>query len=103
MMDQWPGYQQVLTLAPPAIESLAGPDCRLNWHAWPMSGWRTICQRWPDKFPAFVAAIPFNNVAAAIEEIDRSIGALGARGIHMFTNVRGRPPMTPNSVRSLSE
>ena len=25
MMDQWPGYQQVLTLSNPPIETIAGP------------------------------------------------------------------------------
>ena len=25
MMDQWPGYQQVLTLSSPPIETIAGP------------------------------------------------------------------------------
>jgi predicted TIM-barrel fold metal-dependent hydrolase len=92
MMDQWPGYQQVLTLAPPAVELLAGPDLSPELARLANDELAEICRRWPDKFPAFVAAIPFNNVAAAIEEIDRSIGTLGARGIQMFTDVHGRPP-----------
>ena len=41
-------------------------------------------------FPAWVASLPLNNVEAALEETDRA-GALGARGIQIFTNVAGRP------------
>jgi aminocarboxymuconate-semialdehyde decarboxylase len=32
-----------------------------------------------------------NNVPAALEEMDRAIGSLGARGVQIFTNVNGRP------------
>jgi aminocarboxymuconate-semialdehyde decarboxylase len=32
-----------------------------------------------------------NNVAASLEEMDRAIGKLGAKGIQIFTNVNGRP------------
>ena len=32
-----------------------------------------------------------NNVPAALEEMDRAIGKLGAKGIQIFTNVNGRP------------
>jgi predicted TIM-barrel fold metal-dependent hydrolase len=44
-----------------------------------------------DLFPCFVASLPMNNVAASLEEIDRAIGKLGAKGIQIFTNVNGRP------------
>jgi uncharacterized protein len=32
-----------------------------------------------------------NNVPAALEEMDRAIGKLGAKGVQIFTNVNGRP------------
>jgi aminocarboxymuconate-semialdehyde decarboxylase len=50
-----------------------------------------VCARWPKKFPAFVASLPMNNVAAALEEMDRAINRLGARGVQILTSVNGRP------------
>jgi predicted TIM-barrel fold metal-dependent hydrolase len=32
-----------------------------------------------------------NNVPAALDEMERAIGALGAKGVQIFTNVNGRP------------
>ena len=49
-----------------------------------------MCRKWPEKFPAFVAALPMNNVQAALLEMDRAITGLGARGIQICTNVAGR-------------
>src|SRR5260370_18189732 len=47
--------------------------------------------KWPKKFPAFVASLPMNNVPAALEEMDRAIGKLEARGVQICTSVNGRP------------
>src|SRR5690606_590706 len=50
-----------------------------------------IVQQSPHKFPAFVAALPMNNVPAALQEMYRAINQLGARGIQLTTNINGRP------------
>jgi aminocarboxymuconate-semialdehyde decarboxylase len=91
MMDQWPGYQQIITAAPPPVEIVAGPDVTPELARIANEGLAEICRRWPDKFPAFAAALPYNNLDATLAEIDRAIGELGARGIHMFNHVNGRP------------
>jgi predicted TIM-barrel fold metal-dependent hydrolase len=96
MMDQWPGYQQILTASPPALELLAAPDVSPGMARLANDGLAEICAKWPNKFPAFAAAVPFNNLAAALEEIDRAITLLGARGIQMFTNINGRPLDDPD-------
>lgn len=36
-----------------------------------------------------------NNVEACLDEIDRAIGTLGARGIQILTNIEGRPLSAP--------
>lgn len=91
MMDQWPGYQQLLTASPPPLELLAPPDASPELARIANDGLAEICAKWPDKFPAFAAAVPTNNLDACLVEIDRAITQLGARGIQMFTNVNGRP------------
>ena len=90
MMEQWPGYQQVLTLANPPIEAIAGPSDSPALARLGNDELKRICDAKPDKFPAWAASLPLNNVPAALEEMDRAL-ALGARGIQIFTNVNGRP------------
>jgi len=91
MMRRWPGYQQVLTLSMPAIEYLGNADETPELARLANDGMHEIVQKHPDLFPCFVASLPMNNVAASLEEMDRAIGKLGAKGIQIFTNVNGRP------------
>jgi predicted TIM-barrel fold metal-dependent hydrolase len=91
MMKRWPGYQQVLTLSMPAIEFLGTPEETPALARLANDGMHEIVQRHGDIFPCFVASLPMNNVAASLEEMDRAIGELGAKGIQIFTNVNGRP------------
>jgi predicted TIM-barrel fold metal-dependent hydrolase len=91
MMKRFPGYRQVLTLSMPPLEFLAGPDESPALARIANDGMAEIVARHPDLFPAFVASLPMNNVPAALDEMDRAIGTLGARGVQIFTNVNGRP------------
>jgi predicted TIM-barrel fold metal-dependent hydrolase len=91
MMKRWPGYQQVLTLSMPAIEFLGGENETPELARLANDGMHEIVQEHPDLFPCFVASLPMNNVAASLEEMDRAIGTLGAKGVQIFTNVNGRP------------
>jgi predicted TIM-barrel fold metal-dependent hydrolase len=90
MMEEWPGYQQVLTIANPPVEAVAGPGDAPELARLGNAEMKKICETRTDKFPAWVAALPMNNVAAALAEIDRAVGE-GASGIQIFTNVNGRP------------
>jgi aminocarboxymuconate-semialdehyde decarboxylase len=47
--------------------------------------------RHPDRLPGFVAALPFHDVESAAAEMKRAVETLGARGIQIYTNVKGRP------------
>jgi len=95
MMQRWPGYQQVLTLSLPAIEFLADENESPALARLANDGMAEIVQQHPALFPAFVASLPMNNVPAALEEMDRAIGKLGAKGIQIFTNMNGRPMDEP--------
>ena len=90
MMDEFPGYQQILTLSSPPIEFIAGPEESPALVALANDGMAEIVDRHPERFPAFVASLPMNNVAAALDEMERAIVKLGACGIQVFTNVNGR-------------
>jgi predicted TIM-barrel fold metal-dependent hydrolase len=91
MMKRFPDYKQILTLSLPAVEFLGTPEETPELARLANDGMAEIVQEHPDLFPAFVASLPMNNVAASLEEMDRAIGKLGAKGIQVFTNVNGRP------------
>jgi predicted TIM-barrel fold metal-dependent hydrolase len=91
MLGAWPDLGQVLTLALPSPELLGGPEQSPEFARVANDGMAEIVARWPDRFPAFVASLPMNNVPAALAEMDRAIGSLGARGIQICTSVNGRP------------
>jgi predicted TIM-barrel fold metal-dependent hydrolase len=90
MMTRFKGYRQILTLSLPAIEFLAGPEETPGLARIANDGMAEIVRDYPEQFPAFVASLPMNNVKASIEEMDRAIGDLGAKGIQIFTNMNGR-------------
>jgi len=95
MMERFRGYRQILTLSLPAIEFLAGPEDSPELARIANDGMAEIVAQHPQQFPAFVASLPMNNVAASIDEMDRAIGDLGAKGVQIFTNMNGRPMDEP--------
>ncbi|MDP3768152.1 MAG: amidohydrolase family protein [Dehalococcoidia bacterium] len=91
MLERFPDVRQVLTLGMPPPEVLGGPDLSPQLARLANDGLAEMCRRWPQKFPAFVASLPMNNVPVALAEMDRAITTLGARGVQIYTNVAGRP------------
>jgi len=81
----------VLSLANPPLELVAGPDVTPELARLANDALAEICVRHADYFPAFVAALPMNNIDAAIAEADRAVASLGARGVQIFTHVAGQP------------
>ncbi|UCE31844.1 MAG: amidohydrolase family protein [Burkholderiales bacterium] len=95
VMDRFGDYRQILSMASPPPEVVAGPDdspalCRCGNDAM-----AELCQRHPDRFPGFVASLPMNNPDAAMQEAERVLRELGARGVQVFSNVNGRPLDAP--------
>ncbi|MBU8849716.1 MAG: amidohydrolase [Desulfobacterales bacterium] len=91
MMDQFGDYAQVICLSTPALEKLAGPDISPELARVANDGMAGYVDKYPDRFPGFIASLPMNNPEAAFEEVDRAIKDLKAVGIQIFTNVNGKP------------
>jgi aminocarboxymuconate-semialdehyde decarboxylase len=91
MLAPWPDLQQVVTLGQPTPELVAGPQRSPELARIANDGMAQIRDAHPARFPAFVASLPMNNTPAALEEMDRALGELGACGIQVLTNVNGRP------------
>lgn len=91
LLDAFDGLQQVLSLANPPLELVGGPALTPDLARLANDSLADVCRRHPERFPAFIAALPMNNMEATLAEIDRAVGELGARGVQVFTNVAGKP------------
>ena len=90
MLDAFDDYRQVVSMSQPPIEALAGPDESPELARVANDGMARICREHPDRMPMFVASLPMNDPAAALAEIDRAAGDLGAAGFQLYSNVDGK-------------
>lgn len=92
VMDMFgPDYVQVLSLASPPLEKLAGPDKALELSRIGSDAMAELCARYPERFPGFIGTAPMNNPGACVAECRRAVEDLGAVGMQIFTNVSGKP------------
>ncbi len=95
VMDRFVGYQQILSIATPPIEVYASPSDAVDLARIANDGMAELVDRYPDRFPGFIASLPMNDPDAALRELTRTVGDLGARGIQVFTHVGGKPIVAP--------
>src|SRR5262249_627117 len=95
LLDEFAGLQRVPSLANPPLELIASPDQTPELARMANDALAELCRKHAARFPAFVAALPMNNIDAALAEIDRAVNDLGARGVQLFTNVAGKPLSAP--------
>jgi uncharacterized protein len=94
VMDAFDEYQQVLSLPTPPIEVFA-PTQAADLARTANDGMADLVARHPERFPAFVASLPLNDPDAAVQELNRAVCDLGARGVQLFSNVLGQPISAP--------
>lgn len=102
IMDAFPGYRQVLSLASPTVESIAGPDRSPNLARVGNDAQAEWVAAHPDRFPGFLASLPMNHPEAALSEAKRAIEELGALGVQLYTHINGAPIDTPQVMEILS-
>src|SRR5947207_4978911 len=73
LVDEFDGLQQVLSLANPPLELIAGADTTPELARIANDSLAELCGKHPDSFPAFIASLPMNNIEAALTEIDRAV------------------------------
>ena len=84
-------YVQILSLNLPPLEVIAGPEDSPELARVANDSMAEVVSDHPHRFPGFVASLPLNNIEATLEETDRAIKTLGAKGIQIGSNVNGRP------------
>ncbi len=77
LLDEFGEMQHVLSLANPPFELIAPPNVTPQLARIANNAFASLCGKYPDYFPAFVAALPMNDIDATVAEIDRAIKGLG--------------------------
>ena len=95
-LEPWPELRQVLTLGQPSPEMVATPERSPRLARIANDGMAQLRDEHPDRFPAFVASLPMNNVPEALAEMDRAVEELGAAGIQVLTNINGKALDAPD-------
>jgi aminocarboxymuconate-semialdehyde decarboxylase len=90
IMDRFDGYRQILTPSMPPVEDLGDARTAAELASLMNDGLAELVARYPDRFPAFVAAVSFLDADLAVCEVERAI-ALGACGFQICTQVKGVP------------
>lgn len=97
VMDEFgPEYCQILSLASPPLEKIVGPDAALELSRIGSDSMAELCQKYPDRFPAFIATAPMSHPDGMVSEAKRAIEELGAVGVQIFTNIGGAPVDLPD-------
>jgi aminocarboxymuconate-semialdehyde decarboxylase len=91
IMDKFDEYTQILSLASPPLEVLAGSQDAPELARVANDGMGELVARYPDRFPGFIASLTLADPEAMMEETERAMETLGAVGTQIFTNAGGRP------------
>jgi aminocarboxymuconate-semialdehyde decarboxylase len=98
VMDKFPGYQQLLSLSSPTVDTLASDDAAVELARHANDSMAHLVAKWPDYFPGFIATLPLADTSAAQLEAERAICQLGAVGVQIYTNIGGQPIDRPETL-----
>lgn len=98
IMDMFSNYTQVICLGSPPIEVFGPPPVSTGMAKLANDGMAELVQKYPDRFPGFIASLPMNDPEGLLKETTRAIKELGAVGVQIFTNVLGRPLTRPETM-----
>jgi aminocarboxymuconate-semialdehyde decarboxylase len=90
VVDFFPDYSQIISLAMPAIDRLWDPAHAPEWARIGNDELAELVAAHPDRFPGYAASLPMNAPEAAIREAERVLKH-GANAIQLHTNVNGAP------------
>ena len=90
-MREFDGYCQVPCIVSPNVEQLVGPEHSAELARFANQCFSELCEKYPERFPSFVATLPLDDPDKAAREAEYAIRELGAAGAQIFTNQGGRP------------
>ena len=89
IMDRYEDYFQVLIPVAEVVEPFFGPEDAAFLARSFNDAVAEIVSKHPDRFLGAVATLPLNNIDAALDEIDRTVGKMGFKGVCVHTPVFG--------------
>jgi predicted TIM-barrel fold metal-dependent hydrolase len=98
IMDMFDEYVQIICLGAPPIEVYGPPLISTDLAKVANDGMAELVQKYPKRFPGFIASLPMNDPEGLLTEANRTIKDLGAVGVQIFTNVLGRPLTKPETM-----
>jgi len=91
LMDEAGEYVQIISFSSPPIEEFMTPEQGSEIARVANDSMAELVSRHKDRFPGFVASLCMHDMDAAMTELHRAVGQLGACGVQIFTDVAGRP------------
>jgi len=95
VMDAFEGYIQVISIASPAVYSIAPPDVSRDLCRIANDELAELVYKYPDRFAAGIACLPLTDVEASLEEAERAVKELRLRAVEITTDIVGRPLDSP--------
>jgi predicted TIM-barrel fold metal-dependent hydrolase len=92
-MDEAGISTQMISMSVPSVELLDKRD-GIVWAKRINDYYAEVCEKYRGRF-YFNATLPYQDVEASLEELDRAYRKLGAKGILMFSNLKGKPISSP--------
>ena len=91
VLDEFPDYAQILSYPMPPFESMAEGGTLDEYARMVNDGFAELIAKHKDRFPGFVAQVSLASPDAGVKEAERAIKELGALGVQIYTNVKGKP------------
>ena len=95
IMDKFEGLLQVPNLAEPPLEQVTDAEKAVDLAKIVNDNLAELVTKYPNRFASAVAALPMNNIDAALKEVDRAINDLKLRGVLVYSSVNDKPLDSP--------
>ncbi|MBW2304956.1 MAG: amidohydrolase [Deltaproteobacteria bacterium] len=95
VMDAFGDYIQVVSIAAPAVYSIAPPDVARELSRIANDELAELVHKYPERFAAGIATLPLNDMDASLEEAERAIKELRLRAVEISTDICGKPLDSP--------
>ncbi len=103
VMDQFPEYRQIISLAIPPIDRLGSPEATAELARLGNDELARLVDAHPDRFAGAWAGLPLNDPEASLRELERISRNPAFAGVQVYSNVAGRPLDEPATLAILED